>query len=330
MRLSHTTAALLILAAAALILSGCKMIPGSTSKRVGDELVIVLPEENGEPTADDEAGSAESTPEAGSEADTETQRLRQEVARLRADLAAEGDAATRRPAAAGPAKSGPGLAIAFAGPRTPEAVDAQRAFSQVIGDYPLTLVDAARTEGALAANGCTIDRPTPCLGDLAAGTGARLLAGIEGLERSGDTVDLRVALFDTELGIAWPAFTMVLPRGENGIPESALYALADAVLLNAQSHLAFAPAVHRAVDSTDGTVVLNRGRKADLAVGDLLGVHPSGRLVRTAGGAPAAWIPARAVGTLRVTGFAPNGSALAEVVEGRAPDRDDYLIPRGG
>ncbi|WP_018716543.1 hypothetical protein [Arhodomonas aquaeolei] len=257
----------------------------------------------------------------------DTRRLEQEVARLRADLRQGGGTAARRGQAT-TTEAGPGVALLFPNATDLAATRAYTAMTRVAGEYPLTAVSQQRLQQALDGVECSLDTLAECGPAVAAASGARMVAIIDGTEARGGQLPLTVSLVDLDLGIRYPAYRITLPATDDGAAEQSLAALADSVYLHAIERFRLAPRIFHVRSTGDGRWVMDPAG-AQFAIGSRLTVHESGRVLRQ-GGDPVAWIPGETVGTLTVEGRTANGLLLLERGSGRAPQADDFVLPPSG
>ncbi|WP_435104216.1 hypothetical protein [Arhodomonas sp. AD133] len=271
---------------------------------------------------DEEDGDA-----AGTTADTGEQRaLRQEIARLRADLRAR-EPEPRRSAAAG-GDRGPGVALLFPNAGDEAATRAYATMARAAGDYPIAPVSPQTLTNAMRTQQCPQARLAECGQSVSAATRARVVAIITGAAPDGDELPLQVTLVDLDLGIEYPAWRIALPATDDGTAGESLAALADAVYMHALERLRLAPRVFHVASAEDGTRWVMQDADADATVGTRFGVHAGGRVIRN-GGDAVAWLPDPAEGVLEVTGRTPNGLLILERVSGRAPKQTDLILPAG-
>ncbi|MQM38882.1 hypothetical protein KBTX_02903 [wastewater metagenome] len=265
--------------------------------------------------------------DAASSGGADTRRLQQELARLRADLRQRrGTAAPRGQADA--TETGPGVALLFPNASDLAATRAYAAMTRVAGEYPLAAVSQQRLRQALDGVECSLDTLAECGPAVAAASGARMVALIEGAAARGGQLPLTVSLVDLDLGVRYPAYRITLPATDGGAAEQSLAALADSVYLHAIERLRLAPRIFHVRSTGDGRWVMDP-EGARFATGSELTVHEDGRVLRQ-GGTPVAWIPGETVGTLTVQGRTANGLLLLERSSGKAPQAQDFVLPPAG
>ncbi|MDZ7809112.1 MAG: hypothetical protein U5L11_01890 [Arhodomonas sp.] len=193
----------------------------------------------------------------------EARALEQEIAQLRADIRAQGGGSERR-GAAGEERGGPGIALVFPGATDLASTRAYSVMGPVAGEYPLQAVNPQSFRRALDAAGCGAEALTECGRDVAAASGVRMVALIEGTEPRGGQLPLSVTLVDLDLGVEHPGYTIELPATDEGTAEESLAALADSVYLHAIERLRLAPVIHHVRPAGDGRWILDpRGRRYD-------------------------------------------------------------------
>lgn len=232
----------------------------------------------------------------------------------------------------------PGAGEAAASPRHKLAVVAtqpalesslQNPLAAQAAEHAFTLVGADTVRDTLAAAGCRIDRPQPCLEALATYPGIRILVLVEPAPSGDGELRGQVTLLDALLDARYAPLTVQLPAGQARPSTAALQTLADSIVAAAADRARLAPWTARAFSRDGDRWHINAGKRSGLKVGDELEVRGGGKVIRAPSGAPAAWTPGPVKGRLRIDRLAGDDIAIATLVDGQPPEPADPLLLAG-
>lgn len=212
---------------------------------------------------------------------------------------------------------------------TAPAVEAplQDALAARAAEHGFILTSAGTVRDNLAAAGCRIGQPQPCLEALATYPGVRILALVElAPNASGGELRGQVTLLDTLFSARYAPLAVQLPASQGRPSTAALQTLAASIMTAAADKARLAPWTARAFSRDGDRWHINAGQRSGLKIGDELQVRAGGTVIRAPSGAPAAWAPGPVKGRLRIDQLAGDDIAIATLIDGQPPQPADPLL----
>ncbi|MGQ9483974.1 MAG: hypothetical protein ACUVSA_03045 [Desulfosoma sp.] len=160
--------------------------------------------------------------------------------------------------------------------------------------------------------------------------GARFIALVESLTVPSTypgTAQARFGVVDAGIGYRFPLQQMEMPLKEEADVNTFLELVVRRSYEQALDHKGLMPWTTHVFSDQNGEYFVSAGHRSGLMVGDLLEVIQEGRVVNSPTGTPAAWIPGKAKGQLRVERLFGEDLAVCRLISGQPPTMDDWLIP---
>src|SRR5690606_7603284 len=155
----------------------------------------------------------------------------------------------------------------------------RRSASAGAAEHGFILTSAGTVRDNLAAAGCRIEQPQPCLEALATYPGVRILALVElAPNASGGELRGQVSLLDALLDARYAPLTVQLPASQARPSTAALQTLAGSIVAAAADRARLAPWTARAFSRDGDRWHINAGKRSGLKVGDELQVRAGGKV----------------------------------------------------
>ncbi len=160
--------------------------------------------------------------------------------------------------------------------------------------------------------------------------GVRFIALVESLTVPSSfpgTARARFGVVDAGIGYRFPLQQMEMPLKAEPDVETFLELIARRSYEQALDHKDLMPWTTHVFSDQNGEFFVSAGHRSGLMVGDVLDIVPEGRLVNSPTGTPAAWIPGKVKGQLRVERLFGEDLAVGTLISGQRPEMDDWLVP---